>query len=247
MGGCATPPKGTPWTILCLELQGRYAVQTAGEIGEALRRTPGIRAKEVSVRDDDDGFSRVYYGTYYRQTDPQTGKRTTPPQMVADLNLIKGLGNEKGQYFFRQAMLVRQPQPDVGNPEWALRRSSGMYTLQVAVFEPTDDFAEYKQAAADLCAYLRQRGFEAFYHHGNACSMVTVGAFGPEAMVRRDGQPAYSDEVLALQRQPELRYNLLNGAPYRPLVDGKRLDPVPSQLVLVPGHEPEEGVFRPGP
>ena len=44
---------------------------------------------------------------------------------------------------------VRMPTPDVGNPQWDLAHVPAKYSLQVAVFEPTDDFAEFKQAAVE--------------------------------------------------------------------------------------------------
>ena len=238
-GGCAAAPKGVPWTIMCMELQGPQGAQQIEQIGATLKRTPGIRAKDVFTRSETDGYSRLYYGTYYRRTDPATGKRSVPPQMQQDLEFIKGLGAEGQQYFFRRALLVRKPFPDVGRPEWALANVDAVYSLQVAVFEPTDDFHEYKQAAADYCAELRRRGFEAYYHHGSACSMVTVGAFGEEAVINRNGNHYYSAEVLALQRREELKYNLLNGSPYCPIVGGKRAAPVSSLLVKIPGREPE--------
>jgi len=223
-----------------MELQGPQRVQHVEQIGETLKRTPGIRAQDVYVRDEADGYARLYYGTYYRRTDPETGRRSVPAQMQRDLEFVKALGAGQQQYFFRRALLVRKPFPDVGRPEWALSNVQAVYSLQVAVFEPTDDFHEYKQAAADYCAELRRRGFEAYYHHGSACSMVTVGAFGAGAVINRDGQPYYSAEVLALQQHEELKYNLVNGALHCPIVGGKRVAPVSSLLVKTPGREAEE-------
>lgn len=240
MGGCAAAPKGMPWTIMCMELQGPQRGQHLEQIGETLKHTPGIRAQDVYLREEADGRARLYYGTYYRRTDPQTGKRIVPAQMQRDLEFIKGLGAGEQQYFFRRALLVRKPFPDVGRPEWALSSVPAVYSLQVAVFEPTDDFHEYKQAAADHCAELRRRGFEAYYHHGSACSMVTVGAFGANAVINRDGRPYYSAEVLALQQHEELKYNLLNGSPYCPILGGKRVAPVSSLLVEIPGRDSED-------
>ena len=239
--GCQTTAKGTPWTIMCTELNGPHAEQLVSDMADSLRRTPGIRPDEVHYLRGTDGSVCLYYGTYHRRANPETGKRTMPRQLVRDLELIKSLGSGDRQYFFRQAMIMRQPFPNVGNPAWDLADAVGRYTLQVAVFEPTDDVPNYKQAAAEYCAELRRQGLPAYYHHGSACSMVTVGLFGEHAILRRGGQPTYSAEVLALQRNPLCQYNLLNGSPYRPIVGGQALAPVPSQLVLLPGQEPEKG------
>lgn len=226
---------------MCMEMQGPQRKELVEQIAETLKRTAGIRAAEVFVRDEADGFARLYYGTYYRKTDPKTGARTTPKRLTDDLALIKQLGSGPGQYFFLRALTVRTPTDDAGNPDWALARASGIYTLQVAVFEPTDEFWEYKKAAAEYCTMLREKGFEAYYHHTSAASMVTVGAFGEEALIpQSEGAPRYAPHVVTLQESDDLmKYNLLNGARYRGQVytstaeKGERV-PVPSRLVLIP-------------
>ncbi len=195
-GGQTAPlfgSKGAPWTIQCLEVQGPARRQQIEHFAESLRRTAGIRPKDVFVRAEAGDFARLYYGTYYRRTDPKTRKRSTPPQLLSDMELIKQLGNETGQRYFGGAILVRMPMPDAGKPEWALTRATGVYSLQVAVFEPNDDFWEHKQAAAEYCEFLRKKGYEAYYYHASASSMVTVGSFGPEAVRNNPtGLPSYS-------------------------------------------------------
>ena len=244
--------KGRPWTIRCIELQGPYAADYIEQLADTLRRTPGIRAKDVFAQQDSDGVFRLYYGTYYRSTDPETGRRSIPPQLRDDLVLIKELTASQNQHIFIHAMKVPMPTPDVGDPAWALQNVRAMYTLQVAVFEPNDEFLEYKQAAATYCKYLRDQGFEAYYYHTPASSMVTVGSFGPEAIIKREEKvrlPAtgetgtvvntyYSDEVVALQQHELLKYNLVNGAKVRERVGNRLGTPVASQLVQIP--RPEE-------
>lgn len=235
MSGSLFGSKGAPWTIQCLEIQGPARMQQIEPFAESLRRTPGIRPKDVFVREESDGFARLYYGTYYRRTDAKTRKRSTPPQLQTDMELIKQLGGESGQRYFLRALAVRMPMPNVGDPQWALSHAKGKYSLQVAVFEPNDDFWEHKQAAAEYCAFLRKKGYEAYYHHASASSMVTVGSFGPEAVVKMpQGLPKYSDEVLKLQKNELLQHNLLNGAIYyvRDGMGGRTA--VPSRLVEIP-------------
>jgi len=234
-GGSLFGSKGAPWTIQCLEIQGPARMRQIEPFAEALRRTQGIRPTDVFVRDEPDGFARLYYGTYYRRTDPKTRKRSTPPQLQRDMELIKQLGGESGQRYFLQALAVRMPMPNVGSPQWVLSQAKGKYSLQVAVFEPNDDFWEHKQAAAEYCALLRKKGYEAYYHHASASSMVTVGSFGPEAVVNMpQGLPRYSAEVLALQKTELLQHNLLNGAVYYVRDDKGGRIPVPSRLVEIP-------------
>lgn len=228
--------KGTPWTIQCIELSGHDRASHIEDFAKALRSTPVIRPGDVFVRHDEDGFARLYYGTYFRRTDPKTGKRDMPKQLTEDMELIKQLGDPSGRRYFLRAMIVRSPTPNVGNPAWDLARALAKYTLQVAAFEPTEDFWEYKQAAADYCEWLRKKGYEAYYHHSSSSSVVTVGLFGPDAVIERAaGLPYYSDAVVALQRDELLKYNLLNGGIYYVREkDGKRVA-MPSRLVEVPG------------
>ncbi len=236
-GGLRSPfaPKGSPWTIQCAEAQGTDRARQIERIAATLRRTPGIRPNDVFVRAEGDAFARLYYGTYYRRTDPKTRRRSMPARMRGDLEMVRQLGDETGRRYFLHARPVRMPTPDVGNPAWALHRVNAEYSLQVAIFEPNDDFQEFKRAAAEYCAWLRKRGYEAYYHHANASSMVTVGTFGPEAVITgTDGRTYYSNEVLALQRDKNLRYNLLNGSIYRVRNDAGVMVRTPSFLVEVP-------------
>jgi hypothetical protein len=256
--GCtAVRPKGQPWAIQCVELHGPYAAQQVEQLADTLKRTPGIQAEEVFVRHNGEA-ARLYYGTYYRKTNPQTGAKSIPPRLQEDRVLIKELAGPNGERYFLQAMIVPYPWPDVGNPEWDLRHVDGAYSLQVAVFQPTDDFHEFKQAAADYCAFLRKKGYEAYYYHGSSSSMVTVGAFGEDAVRERktrleradeqgktyaglDYATEYSPQVMKLQQDELFKYNLVNGQIMRVRVPGSReAVPVPSQLVRIPqeGQEP---------
>lgn len=227
--------KGAPWTILCMELAGPNRLQHVEQFAQTLKHTPGIRSGDVSVRNASDGYARLYYGTYYRRIDRKTGKRNMPAQMRRDLGMLKELGDASGQHYFLRAIPVRMPTPDVGDPEWNLSNVDASYSLQVAVFEPTDEFWEYKRAAAELCAFLRRKGYEAYYHHSDASSVVTVGAFGPEAVIVKGPMKTYySAEVRALQRDELLKYNLLNGAIYKIRNSQGEAVPVPSRLVQIP-------------
>lgn len=235
LSGCATSGGGAPWTILCMERTGPDRIRYVDEVAATLKRTPGVRAGDVFSQNGSDGVARLYYGTFNRSMNAKTGRYHTSRRLRGDLDLIKQLGTKGGRPIFLGARSVRVPQPDVGNPEWILRYVDARYSLQVAVFEPRDSFWEYKQAAAEYCAYLRGRGHEAYYHHSEASSVVTVGAFGPSAVITRaDGRTYYSAEVQALQSVELLKHNLLNGAIYSARNDLGRKVRVPSRLVEIP-------------
>lgn len=244
LNGCASAPGGTrgaPWTILCVELSGPERARHIQQLADAIRNTPRINPDEVRVTNNTDGYARLYYGSYIRRTHPKTGRRSMSRQMRAGLDLVKQLGDDAGRRYFLQALPARMPTPDVGNPEWALGDVQAECSLQVAVFEPTDRFHEYKRAAAEFCKLLRDQGYEAYYHHTPACSMVTVGAFGPDAVITQPGgRTYYSTEVQALQHHELLKHNLLNGSVYKIRNDDGVAAPVYSQLVKIP-RGPAEG------
>jgi len=254
LGACAAPRTNTqhrgglieklsgrndaPWTILCVETSDPDGKQRVRDIAAILQRTPGVRADAILLREDRDGSARLYYGTYARRSDPRTGKRPIPAAMRRDLDMLREFGTDDGRRFFVQAIPVRLPPPDVGPRERDLRNVHAVYSLQVGIFEPTDDFAEYKQAAVEFCDLLREQGFEAYYYHTPVSSTVTVGAFGTEAATRRpDGRNDYSATVRALQENELLRYNLVNGGVMRVKDPQGGLHPVPSQLVEIPPHD----------
>ncbi len=254
LGACASPETNTqprsglieklsgrndaPWSILCLETSDLDGKQRVRDVAAILQRTPGVRPDAITLREDRDGSSRLYYGTYARRADPRTGRRPMPDAMRRDLDLLREFGTEDGRRFFVQAIPVRLPPPDVGPRDRDLRNVHAAYSLQVGIFEPTDDFSEYKQAAVEFCDLLREKGFEAYYYHTPVSSTVTVGAFGTDAAIRRpDGRNDYSATVRALQQNELLRYNLVNGGVMRVKDPQGGFHAVPSQLVEVPQHD----------
>jgi len=232
--------KGALWTIRCLELTGPGRQTQIAQFAETLKRTPGIRARDVFTFSDS-GKTGLYYGHYKRATDPKTGVRDMPVQMRRDVDLIKQLNDGQGHRFFLAALPARIPTPNVGNPAWNLNNVTGMYTLQVAAFEPGDNFSEFKQAASDYCDFLRGKGYDAYYHHAEASSVVTIGVFGSDAVDdESQGQTylrQYSRQVARLQQDELLKYNYVNGGiVYVIGPDGSRT-PVPSFLVKLPNQQ----------
>lgn len=232
-------PKGSPWTIRCLEIHSLDTQSQMPAIAESLKRTPGIRPSDVIVLEGDDGVSRLYYGTYYRTTDVATGKRSISNRLQNDMAMIKELATDTGQHLFMLSSIVRVPLRNWGTPEWALTGVTGAFSLQVAVFEPTDEFWDFKLAAFEYCSELRKRGYEAYYHHTDAASMVTVGVFDEsDAPVGHSGLREfrrYSAKVMALRRDPLLQYNRLNGRIYSTVSDKGVRIPMESRLVGIPG------------
>ncbi len=236
--------RGPAWTILALELNGSTSASDAQRFADTLKSTPGIRADEVFVREEA-GLARLYYGTYPWPDSKKGGRTPMPAQLRSDLAMLKQLGSPAGGRYFLRAMPIRMPTANVGNPDWALTNAKGLYTLQVGVFEPAGDFTEYKEAASEFCKLLREQGHEAYYHHTDAASMVTVGSFGRDAIIQpsRDKKasssgmvavPVYHPNIIAMQQKELLKHNLVNGGiQYVIKPDGTRV-PIMSRLVEIP-------------
>lgn len=234
-GGAARSTE--PWTILCLELHEPAQASQIDELATVLRRTPGVRQHDVYTVHRDDGSAGLYYGGYRRKVDPTTQKTSFPPQMRKDLGFLRELGDGANRRIFFQALPVRTPVPDVGFQDWKLENARGLYSLQVARFEPRDDFMEFKQAAAEYCRILRDLGFEAYFHHSDSGSAVTVGSFGADAIRQNDdGKTIYAPHVTALQQKEHLQHNLVNGAIVRVRDHSGVFYAVPSTLVEIPRH-----------
>ncbi len=228
--------RGARWTIQCLETSNPAVASRLEQIAEALKTTPGIKKDRVFVMHRRNGRSGLYYGRYVRPLDRKTKRRSPSAKMRADLVFLRELVDDSQRRLFFRAIPIRMPQPDVGDPAWSLDGAEGLYTLHVAMFQPTDEFSEYKQAAWAYCKLLRDRGYEAYYHHTEASSSVTVGSYGTEALATGlDGRTYYSAPIQALQQDELLQYNLVNGAivRVREAQEGK-LIAVPSRLVEIP-------------
>jgi len=215
-------PRGEPWTILCVEIRGPGRVAESESLAADVRRISGVRSQDVRVLHGRHS-SQVLYGTYYRRIDPDTGRRFIPEELRTDLRTVQ-LGG------FLGAEAVASPETDVGNPAWRLENARGSYTLLVATFENTASFYDRKAAASEYTQELRRRGYEAYYHHGSVASEVTVGTFGPDAMLEQQTQrvqqdpgsgfsryavertlmASYSAEVRRLQAKENFAYLLRN-------------------------------------
>ncbi len=237
-------PKGERWTIQCVNVRGPDRIARTESLADDLRRTANLQAKKVRVVHGRES-SKVLYGTYYRLIDRDTGQLLRPPELNRDLLLI-----QQGRFIGARA--VSAPETDIGDPALNLDAAKGTYTLLIAVFENTADFYERKQAAAEYAKELRRRGYEAYYRHGPRTSEVTVGTFGPDAIIERDRTSVqyersaaptpyvsaktritdYSMEVKRLQAKENFRYQLVNLNPVSISIKGQRQH-LSSQLVRI--------------
>lgn len=242
-------PEGEPWTIQCLALTNHNRRATAESVAEVLYSTPGIDGRKVRV-EHSECQSTVYYGMYVRRLDPETRRLEVTSAMNRDLRAIKELGVPGQGHYFADAIFTPVPTPDVGNPEWALDRTTAAYSLRVAIFANEPGFYERKKAAAEYVAMLRKEGYQAFYRHGRIHSEVCVGEFGEDALrsVTRKGESGErslmgfdlpSPEVRALRAKRDFAFELLNLRKRSEIV-GERKVYAASQLVRIRDELPEE-------
>jgi len=152
-----------------------------------------------------EGYSALFWGRYPSVDAAQDNLKTA-----------KAYRSPAGARLFVQAIVVPLPGKDLGPPEWNLKNAEGAFTLLVAVFkdDPGRDYVGRRRRAVDACRGLREKGYEAYYHHGPAVSNVTLGAFDPGAVRLRkvDGkvkQEIRDPRIRELQR--EFPHLVLNG------------------------------------
>ncbi|MCK4657894.1 MAG: hypothetical protein KAV82_00085 [Phycisphaerae bacterium] len=218
--GSLFAPKGEPWTIQCIVLRGPNRRQTAESVAKVLCSTADINRREVRL-EHGVGESTIYYGKYNRRIESRTRRLEVTDQMNRDMLMIKELGVPGQGHYFPNARFVPIPTPDVGNPSWSLDRADGVYSLRVAIFCNEPGFYERKKAAAEYAAFLRKKGYAAFYHHGHIHSEVFVGEFGEGAVQSvsaktQDGDIAvvgielFSPEVHSLRAKETFTFELWN-------------------------------------
>ncbi|UCG31944.1 MAG: hypothetical protein JSU68_09790 [Phycisphaerales bacterium] len=164
--------EGEAWTILCLETYGPEGREPTELLADALRKAQGLEPDSVRLVHDGESH-RLYYGTYYRHRDADTGEYRIPPELRRDMSYIRQLAT--GQtYPFLHCLPVPRDSGPLGPPEWDLRRAPGDFTLLVAVYS---DMPERREAAIEHVRLLREEGEEAYYYHHLSKSHVCVGSF----------------------------------------------------------------------
>jgi hypothetical protein len=199
LAGCATPGKlGAPasnndeevWSIRCLTLHETNRFERATAYADALQRVKGLRPELVQVLTDEDGTA-VFYGRYQREYGPEGATEHFKPDQLQDLRTIRELSVRTGggdAWPFYLAELDVLPTYRSAHPEWNLAQAEGYWSLHVAVFYNTEQFRSRRSAAEEYCALLREKGEEAYFHHGTVNSSVYVGLYpeGAVAEVRRE-------------------------------------------------------------
>ncbi|MBS3734280.1 MAG: hypothetical protein KGY99_05065 [Phycisphaerae bacterium] len=146
------------------------------------------------------GRSELYWGRYASIDDAQRNlKRAKVFQP-----------REGAMYVYGRALVVPVPGEDPGPPTWDLLNATGTYTVVVAKFYnlPRDGVhppvTTRKRDAVEYCRRLRDAGVAAYYYHGPANSLVTIGTFGRGAVVSR-GKRTGPDYNAPVQFEKKIR------------------------------------------
>ena len=85
---------------------------------------------------------------------------------------------------FQRAVVLPYPGQEPGDPAWNLLNTKGAYTVVVEVYfnDKERRIRNRKWLAATRCKELRERGEEAYFHHGPAKSSVAIGLFDENAV-----------------------------------------------------------------
>lgn len=143
-----------------------------------------------------DGHSELLWGNY-----------ATMPAGRGDLQEARAYTSRNGVKPFARARMIAVPGQDVGPPGWKLAAAEGTYTVVVACYYdvPKESFRGRRRRAVEFCKYLRDKGSDAYYHHGPVKSYITVGALGESAVqtIQSENkvQTVVSEEVRAIIRK----------------------------------------------
>lgn len=167
---------GEFWSILISPIEEPNHQQTAQNLADNLAQQTQLDDFWVNTEPE---RSIVYFGKY-------EDVRTKDAQR--DREILKTFARS-GQIPPANLILVPVNIVDRGaHPEYELStaaKQGGLYTLQIAYFEDPEKRDRAKKAAEDYVLELRSKNEPAFYSHGKNRSMVTIGVFDQNAVIRR--------------------------------------------------------------
>ena len=219
--------RGATYAVGLDTFRGPDRFRKAHERMRALKEQAGL-ADLWTV--DRDATLELYLGRFRGPTDP-LAKAALDRVRAAEVD---------GRRIYKDAALAalgagaaRARQQDFD--ELNLRRFSnrGKLTLQVAVYDEAYG-ADFRNAAEEAAAALREDGDRAFYYHGPHRSMVTVGLFTfDDDFIQEGKQRAYGPGIEELREK--YPYNLVNGITViQRHKDGETIGEQQSLIVRVP-------------
>ena len=161
---------GTAYTILLYSLSGADHVTRIARYKAQTEIDTNWKGLQIVHKPD---HSELRWGRYRSISEAQK-----------DLKKVKTYRTAIGIPLYSKAIIIPLPGRDVGPTEWNLLNSTGAYSVVVAIFYdvPEADYFGRKRNAVAYCKQLREKGEQAYFHHGISQSTVTVGMFGESAV-----------------------------------------------------------------
>jgi len=197
MSGCNMPNMFAEkqYTILLHTFSGPGHVRQSKFYRNKTEELAGWKDLELVHKDS---HSELYWGRYVSMRAAEDDLKTANTWRAPNVN----------RRAFPYPKIVLIPGKDVGKPEHNLVNAKGYWTILVALFvdEPESNFVgrDRQQDAVVYCQWLRDQGYEAYYHHMSGRSQVTVGTF-PERAVGMKAQKNSKPDLFRIRAKPVIR------------------------------------------
>jgi hypothetical protein len=209
------------WTIECVRVTSAQVpdpMEFANQLGEMMAEVRGLRASKVRV-EGDSNEAVLYYGTYTKVADRESGQLAFPEQFQRDIQLIRGLSSPRvGTPFLRAkpSPIPKEPQEgpaETPDDEWNVVNAPCTHSLLIAVFYNTPTFDQRREVAEEYARQLRAEGITAYYYHEPVKSFVFAGEFGQDNIIQTKHGAVYGPEVQRFvdSHSDYLRYFTENG------------------------------------
>lgn len=226
------------WGIRCITLNTPDRYQRGEAYAKALKRVAGLEPNLVQVFHEE-GETAVYYGRYRRVYGTDASARFKPNHL-RDIETIRSLRFQGDDVWpFILASMDVLPTYRSHRPSWNLENVDGYWTLHVAVFYNTATMRSRRTAAEEYCQMLRDRGEEAYFHHGTVNSSVYLGTFPKGAVTEVQRENPMTGEVVTTLKivepalialQKRYPHSLHNGHKFYEIVRNRRTGAVDSRL-----------------
>ncbi|MCP4376112.1 MAG: hypothetical protein GY794_08075 [bacterium] len=177
VSGCSggNPFAEKQYTILLHTFSGPEHVRQSKYCRDATKKLAGWSSLELVHKDNN---SELYWGKY-----------SSIPSANPDLKTARTwVAPKANRPIFPFPKVVLVPGKEIEMPEYDLLNVSGGYwTVLVAIFsdDPSQGFIgrDRQKHALEYCTWLREKGYEAYYHHSSGRSRITIGTF-PETRLQ---------------------------------------------------------------
>ena len=218
------------WSIPLQRFEGSGRDRNAKTLVAQIKKTDAGQSLPFLWLDDRHGVTTVQCGRY---------PAANAPEALSALEMVQRIELEQVQPFAGAMVEPLSAADKVALDPFDLRGYHGLYSLQIAVFDPQGG-KKFRSAAEAYVQQLREAGDKAFYYHGPNRSMVTVGLFHrDEAFITEDNPLSpgtqidrYSPAVVTLREK--FPRNLYNGYTVVEKQGGEVLGDQESALIRVP-------------